>query len=298
MTPAPADPVDVVAELEAPPPWRSPIPFLWLAIAMLVTAALAALATGAADPDEDEDAGARIVAAAGSMTATDFGFSLVIEFDEAENPALNGVMMTMEGRYDADRRRTQATTSSGITPVSEMELVNDGGRVQYLRFPSGGPFPDATGGKPWGRYELPERPEATSGPTPFTENPLERLAELGELRSPVVEVGEENVRGVRTVRYRTTIDKSERPSPTGKAPSEEYRASMRNVRVDVWIDGTNRFRRFRESSVVADARLTTTLEVFDVGQPVTIELPPEDQVGPFDPKTFVPSRPASSPDGD
>ena len=270
---------DVVAELEGPgpAPWRSPIPFLWLAIAMLVTAALAALASGAADAPEDGDASARIVAAAGSTTAVDFAFSSSLTFDDAGNELIAGSSTTMEGRFDAETGRMEMHTT-GDSGFSMDTIVDD--RIQYTRFPAGSLFSGATEGKPWGRRELPER-RASGGLSGASENPLARLVELGRLRSPVVRVGEEQVRGVDTVRYRTTV------ADIGDAVSP----------LEVWLDGDDRLRRYRSTSEVEETRFTMTFEVFDIGTPVTIDLPPEDQVGTFDPAAVFGPRPPTT-DGD
>lgn len=261
MTPS-GRPEVAVAELEGPAPWRSPVPFLWLAVAVLLTGAVAALLTGVADPSESDDARARIVAAAGEATVRDFAFSTVIAGAESDEPGL-----TAEGRYDADTQRVHAYASEVGRPGVRMEIIV-AGRVQYMRFDEGSAFAGATGGKPWGRAELPERatPTTSTGPTAFTEDPLGRFAELGQLRGPIVRVGEERVRGVDTVHFRTTIEKAGAP-----------------VAVDLWIDGNDRFRRFRQAADVGDTRVTTTLEVFEIGEPVSIDLPPEDQVGPLEP---------------
>ena len=65
--PAPDVPV---AELEDPAPWRSPVPFLWLAIAMLLMTAVAVLVTGAADRPEEQGAPARGAASVSSGAGT------------------------------------------------------------------------------------------------------------------------------------------------------------------------------------------------------------------------------------
>ena len=288
----PTAPTDVgvveVAELTEPEPWRSPVPFLWLAIVMLVTGAGWALATGAADAPDEEDARARIVAAAGAADEGDFAFSMVLEFEGRGDNRVASTT-TMEGGYDADSRRLHATAKG--SPEFEMEIIVDG-KVQYLRFASGSVFADATGGKPWGRVERAE-PLEPAEPSPFTANPLERLAELGELTSPIVRVGEERVRGVDTVHFRTTIDQPAVGASTGTGTGGE---ATRAVEVDVWLDEEDRFRRLRQSFHVDGTRFTSTFEVFDLGTPVSIDLPPEDQVGPFDTKDLFPPRPAPAGD--
>ena len=263
-----------VAELEEPEPWRSPVPFLWLAIAVLVSGAVAALLSGAADPPADEgDARARIVAAAGTATAVDFAYTMEFDFDFGPELAVPPAPI-LEGRYDAETRRTH--TRAGQATLG-MEMITDGS-VLYVRWEGMGPrFSDATGGKPWGRREMTSgSAEGNELGMPFAENPIDQLTALGRLTGPVVRVGDEDVRGVSTAHYWTTAEME----------AEE------DARIDVWLDDSDRVRRVRHAFEVEGRPFSFAFEVFDVGKPVTIEVPPADLVGPFDPKDLFPVRPS------
>jgi hypothetical protein len=81
-------------------------------------------------------------------------------------------------------------------------------------------------------------------------------------------VGEEDVRGEQTVRYRLTVscEEAELSCPgTETAP------------VEVWIDGDGLVRRIW----VQDSDLAGTIEFFDFGAGVDIKAPPADQVAEF-----------------
>lgn len=266
-----------VAELEAASPARSPIPFLWLAVVMLVTGALAALFSGAADDEPDAPPEARLAAAADAAAAVDFAFSATSSFEgQGED---NASTFTLVGAYDVETGRIRATVD---TPGSPVELIQDDG-IQYLRFPAGQSGVFGTGTKPWVRMDvramLADDPAASS--SAFGQNPLDTFARLGEITGPIERVGEEQVRGVATVHFRTTVDASRR-ARTGASPAAV--ASLKNVLVEVWLDDDDRPRRHRETMTLAadKAKTVSTMESFDFGRPVTIDLPPEDQVEDFD----------------
>ena len=265
-----------VAELEGhdagEAPWRSPVPFLWLAIAMLVSAAVVALFAGWAD-DDDEGAGearARVVAAAGATVAEDFAFSMELGFEGTDDPLLSDVWTRAEGRFDTDTGRTHMDTTMSI-PNGEvttvMTMVADR-EALYVRVDGVPMFAGATGGKPWGRIPHgPNEPSRYEGQ--FIDSPLDRLQELGRLTSPVTHVGSERIRGVLADQYRTTV------APSG----DDVRGDSD---LDVWLDDAGRMRRMRSSTLVQGVRVVMTLEAFDLGEPVTVDVPPADEVGDFD----------------
>jgi hypothetical protein len=89
---------------------------------------------------------------------------------------------------------------------------------------------------------------------------LEQVAKLGK----VAEVGTEEVRGVSATRYATT-----------QASSGD--------RYDVWVDGDGRVVRLVQAYGDAEAfgLVSESIELFDFGTPVTIEVPPDAK--PLDP---------------
>jgi len=109
-------------------------------------------------------------------------------------------------------------------------------------------------------------------------------------------VGNEEVRGVETTHYRATIDLAK---ALDEAP-EAARAALdqlgeagdlkgAHMDVDVWIDadGLPRRQSMDMGSIfgslgVGDTSVTMTIEYFDYGEPVDIEVPSPDEVTPFD----------------
>ncbi len=94
-------------------------------------------------------------------------------------------------------------------------------------------------------------------------SPERLLATLSRASSETERVGEEDVRGASTVRYRLTVDcEGANLECDGTAP------------VDVWIDDDGVVRRI----ALDDDSGTATFEFFDFGVEVEIEPPPPDQV--------------------
>jgi hypothetical protein len=262
-----------VADLEPPTRPRSVVPFLWLAIMMLSTGAVTAAATGAADRREP-DPQARLATAAGVLEEVDFAFEVTLALEGSDTQA-NG--FTIEGAYDADTRRVRGTVEAA---GQEMEFIQDGA-FQYLHVPAGSPLTETAAGKSWLRIDFTGVIDEAALTTPVGENPLDTFARLGKITGPIERVGEERVRGVPTVHFRTTVDASR-----GMTDAE----SLRNVLVDVWLDDDDRPRRHRQTMTLDDPGGTTvvsTMESFDYGKAVTIELPPADQVGDFDTHAIV-----------
>jgi hypothetical protein len=109
-------------------------------------------------------------------------------------------------------------------------------------------------------------------------------------------VGEEAVRGVETTHYRVEIDLADALAAVPESERESVEASLEQlgdlsgavIPVDVWIDADDLPRRLQMDMTGAfgeltgeDAGMTMTMEVFDYGADVDIEVPPADEVTPF-----------------
>ncbi len=123
---------------------------------------------------------------------------------------------------------------------------------------------------------------------------------LDTLRGVVGEpevVGQETVRGVETTRYSITMDLA---TAIERAPADQRErleaqldrlgvSADAGVPVEVWLDADDLPRRLRMDmgSMLAGTDLgdgataAMTLEVFDYGEPVTIDVPSADEVTPF-----------------
>ena len=97
----------------------------------------------------------------------------------------------------------------------------------------------------------------------------------------VTKVGKERIDGVRTTHYHVA----------GKLPS----TSKARRTMELWIDEEDRIRQISQIVIVSEGRLTQTSRSYiayrDFGVPVSITIPPEDQVGAVDSLDDVSSGP-------
>lgn len=172
----------------------------------------------------------------------------------------------------------------------KIDAVRDG-EVSYVRFPAfGDQLPE---GKSWirardgssvgGRVELGQL--SRTGPKTFLEL-LERVS--GEVEV----VGAETLHGVETTHYRATLDPASiEKSRSGSGPgdlrdlTDELFTSpeLKEIPLDVWLGADGLIRQLR-LDVTAEqpggdtVRASMSFELWDVGAPVEIELPPSDEV--------------------
>lgn len=170
-------------------------------------------------------------------------------------------------------------------PAPEQEMFVDGTFV-YINSPvcpSGG-----LGGKPYVRFDSAEAagldPESVGSQDPA--NILEMLRGAGE----VEEAGTEEVRGVSTTHYRVTIDVDKALENVSDDRREALKVQLKalgeeGLSAEVWIDDDGLPRRFRwefRSEAPAAFEMTMTLEFFDYGTDVDVQIPSEDQVFPLE----------------
>ena len=134
-----------------------------------------------------------------------------------------------------------------------------------------------------------------AGAYDFTQT-LESLRGVGE--EPEV-VGQEEVRGVETTHYRASMNLAQALEEAPADQREQLEAAFEQMGgaggaldidfpVDVWIDEDDLPRRMRmemgslfAAAGLGDATMTMTMEFFDYGEPVDIEVPSADEVTPM-----------------
>ena len=91
--------------------------------------------------------------------------------------------------------------------------------------------------------------------------------------------GEENVKGVRTVRYRGILDHRTvtlRMAPDVSTRMNQARDSLGSdlpVFADAWVDGRGRLVQTRMSVNMSGMRATLTMALSDIGEPVRVTIP-------------------------
>jgi hypothetical protein len=214
-----------------------------------------------------------------------------------------------QGAVDYAARRSTMTMSMDISGMRtlpgglgslselEMEMVTDG-LVAYMRMPFLGQL--GVSDKPWIKMDLASIGkqagfDVSSLMGSGQGNPLQTLDYLRGLEN-VEKLGHETVRGVETTHYRGTfnLDKyvAGLPESQRKAMQEllDKTGSVgvpENMPMELWVDDQGLLRRLSyalETSVGTSAgkvAMKVALELFDYGKPVTITIPPADQVADF-----------------
>jgi hypothetical protein len=267
-----------LTELEpsAPGRERRAAPVLWIIVGLLLIGAVAAAVLLGGD---DRSPAERLAAAPDAVD--DAGtFAYEIGIQSTIGSVDNTVALT--GEVDAKTKRSAAHFDiAGMA----LEMVSDGTTL-YLRLPEEARA--ATGGKPWTKLDL-NAIAPGLGALSGDPNPMQSFDQLRKAGTEVEEVGEEEVRGTETTHFRTVLDLTSSLDQLGGAAlgdqAEPLRKQLAAVPVDVWLDGDDRIRRQRTTLDLSlpgvpgatGTKVTTTVEAFDYGKPVTIEVPePED----------------------
>ena len=252
---------------------------------------------GAADPIAALRAAPDLVADAGSAR-----FEMVFAFDTPDGP----LELTASGGYAGDRMSMEMDLGAMLGEVAEgagedlppgfeepMEMVLDGQTV-YLRMPMLEMLTGTTGWLSATPDELGAGGDAL-GITGTATSPAQLLETLRGVSDEVDELGTEEVRGVRTTRYRATVDVEkvlEAIPPEQRVQMEKQLDDLGGVGIDsvpldVWVDDDGLPRRVQMAFDDMGAEMglpgsaTMTMELFDYGQPVTIEVPPASEVTPI-----------------
>jgi hypothetical protein len=172
----------------------------------------------------------------------------------------------------------------------KIDAVQDG-EVSYVRFPAfGDQLPE---GKSWIRAR---DGSSVGGPVELGglsgTGPKTFLELLEGVSGDVETVGTDTLHGVETTHYRATLDPAsieQSRSGTGQGDLRELAdelftaPELEEIPFDVWLDADGLIRQFRLDVTAAQpggdtARASMSFELWDVGAPVEIELPPGDEV--------------------
>jgi hypothetical protein len=197
------------------------------------------------------------------------------------------------GRFDFERRAGEMTLS-----LIEGEPGAGGGNAKavfvdssvYYQLPPGA----LAGDKRWIRLDLQNVADASGldfGPLVqgSQADPTQYLLWLSALGPGITKIGEEEVRGVPTSRYRAAVDLNllEQQAPPGKeAEWAAYVQALRDrlglafIPVEVWVDGDGLIRRFNHEYGFSTEGTTAvvTTELFGFGVSVNVQAPPIDDV--------------------
>lgn len=232
-----------------------------LALALVVILLLAA--AGSALLRRDTRTPDEVIAAIPAATAKVRTMAMEMEM-VIEGPFK--ISMDAQGVYDFDSGNSRFTVGVGKRSM-EMRTV-DG--TLFMRLPSD------DGVERWLASPV---PEGGTGSGMLQTDPTTYLDLLEAVASEIDEVGRERVRGVSTTHYRFEVDpaKLETPSPQfgGDALSS---AGIETLPLDVWVDENDLPRRIRVALGASGSDIRVDIEMFDYGEPVDVEEPPENLV--------------------
>jgi hypothetical protein len=210
------------------------------------------------------------------------------------------VAVDASGAFDFAGSRGRMTMEAGqLGGTFELRLD---GTVMYMRMPEGLGMA-LPGGKRWLKVDL-EGLGALAGAElggltqlQRQQSPAQLLDFLKAVEGDVEQLGEEEVRGVATTRYRGTIDLQKALEAQLEALPEEQREALAlqleqalraaapdgELSVDVWADAEGRVRRAAMELVVPGApggaaAVAITMDLFDFGVEVDVEPPPDAEV--------------------
>jgi hypothetical protein len=184
--------------------------------------------------------------------------------------------VTLSGQFDTSAPSASATLhtegmNEGLLGDIDAEVVFDDG-VVYVKPDGLLALLGAAADTPWLSFDVGDAGGFAEGWPGGIElpdvDPATLLDDLQAEGIQVTEVGREDVRGVATTHYAVT------PSPDGTSPFEGGTA-------DVWIDDDGLVRRVEgrvDASAAGQGEVTLRAELYDLGEPVSITVPPADQV--------------------
>jgi hypothetical protein len=255
-----------------------------------VPAVVLAAACSSAGPAERVAAAPARTVAEGSARVTQRLEIVAAGPDEGAEPSVT----TAEGTVDFDDHEgTMTVSAAGET----FDVVIQGTTVyQHL------PEVAAAAGREWIRIDLDELAEAVGvdGLAELVQSqsndPSAGLQYLRGASDAVRTVGKESIRGARTTWYEATVDVEKAAAGAPVAQQETIRSvkelfGIATIPTDVWIDGDGRVRRLKQSIDYSSAgrsgrfpagslprRMDVTVEFYDFGTPVSVTIPPAEEV--------------------
>lgn len=206
------------------------------------------------------------------------------------------VNVTGSGVVDFVGRRGSMTMSAEAPSEGslEFEIVFDG-TVLYEKFPPE-LASELPGGKTWVKIDLGTLGEVAGVDLSQViegspSDPTQALQLLLGASRNVSDLGTEKVRGVDTIHYRLSIDVNRVAEQAPEAARDSYRAVIEMLKTpvipaEVWVDGQSLLRKMTFTETIAsgpgaaegEVTVQMTMEYYDFGVPVDIEVPPESEV--------------------
>ena len=228
-------------------------------------------------------------------------FEMTIELDTPDGVlemlatgGFDGDRMTMEMDYGAMFQQLAESDGESLPPGFDepMQMIVDG-QTFYLRMPLLEPITGTSGWLSGNPQDLGPSGDAL-GLGGTSTSPTAMLETLRGVAGDVEEVGTEEVRGVETTHYRATIDLDAVLQQVPDAQRAEVEAALEQLSaagrgtmpVEVWVDGDGLARRMvvaleQLPGMGATGSMRMTMEMFDYGEPVDVQVPDPSEVTPI-----------------
>ncbi|HVO55396.1 MAG TPA: hypothetical protein VMT37_13375 [Solirubrobacterales bacterium] len=260
---------------------------LRLAVAGALALVAGLLVFAAVQGDDDGGGGPlNAIAAAAVRTQDEHGGRVVMHVVVSPQDRSGSFTITGRGVFNAEGRDRTVLTIPASAPngPGELEGITDG-TVIYLRSSEFGSLP---GGAKWMSIDLSLGDELNSQ-LPANGDPKGELALLEAATGGVQKLGEEDVRGVPTTRYRGEVSPSENVERLREEGADDLASVVEKkavpVQIEAWVDGKGLVRRMRvvqphgpgqggKGSTGVDMRI----DFFDFGIQPAIETPPQSEV--------------------
>lgn len=243
----------------------------------------------------DSETPLELIATAGADTIEGETARLSLRQDIEGVPGVDDISLSGEGAVDFDTAR--ATLDLDLAPLLEnlgvsaeegrLETISDG-TVAYLRAPFLTEQLDVD--TPWVSVDVAELGEDTAGidlqqlQQLTGSNPSDALGLFeGVVGDSIEEVGEEQVRGADTTRYRATLDLQKAIREAGAVTDEETfqrfveTLGTDELDVDLWVDDEGRIRKYSYVQALppeaGGGESSITFEYYDFGADVEVRIP-------------------------
>lgn len=266
-----------------------------LLTSLLVPLVLLTPACGKKDDKQPSASPQEIVLASVSKTTDKKSAKLAMKMDIKGEEAST---ITAEGSFDWPGRRGSMTMSmpdlEELFGGSTIEMIMVG-TVIYMKLPANTPdIPPQLKAKPWLKLDLAAMAEEGGLGGAFgafgNTDPSGSLDQLRGVSGEVTVVGEEQVRGTATTRYKGTIDLDK---AVAAVPVESQKAlreliaqlGTKTIPFEAWVDEDGLLRRMRQTMDLSKAKdnegvtsMDVDLELYDFGVEVKAEAPPAGEV--------------------
>jgi hypothetical protein len=233
----------------------------------------------------------QIISAAATKTAAAGTSSVEMTMDMEVMGTSIQMVGTGENDLDAQQSHmTMESTAGDLPGMGEFEVVTDGAKV-YMKTPDG--FPGiAAGDKPWTMLDATDMGGGAFGFGQPSGDASQFLDYLKGVSGDIETLGTEEVRGVNTTHYKAMMD-FEKVLDEAASQKEEMEATLDQLKsqlgttempIEIWIGDDGLLRRmtisFSTDGEAGDPsmKMSMSIEMFDFGKPVQIEIPPASEV--------------------